>query len=149
MVKRWYERAVHEAAGRLARGGEDAVADEHEGPTGLFRRAHAGILKNLAVYAAVGTTVMAATPARAFAAGPGALDITNVSSILDFLGNICIVVGVVLAGWNVVQAAQTAKETQGLQIDRSFWGIIGGVGMAIGGAAIKTAGSLWRYGNAG
>lgn len=76
------------------------------------------------------------------------IDITNINSILDFIGNIILVVGVVLAAWNLVQASQSFKDNQGFQMDKNVWGIIGGIGMAIAGGAMKTAGGLWGYGSA-
>lgn len=93
----------------------------------------------------IGTYASLAIPQFAFAAE---LKITDLNSILEFVGNVILVVGLVLAAWNLVQAGMSMKDNQGFQMDKNVWGIVGGIAMCIAGGAIKTAGGEWDYGNA-
>lgn len=97
-------------------------------------------------YGMIGVVAMQSMGGVAFADG-STLSLTSLKSVLDFIGNIIIVVGVALAGWNVVQAGQQMKETGGLQFNQNVWGVIGGIAMAIGGGAMKSAANLWKYGD--
>lgn len=110
------------------------------------QKAKLGLLQ-ASSYGLYGAAVLQAGAGRAFATS-AALDITSISSILDFIGNIITVVGLVLAGWSIAQVAMTMKESGGLQFDKNVWGVIGGIAMAIAGGVIKSAGDAWNYGTA-
>lgn len=99
--------------------------------------------KSRAAFAAgIGVYASMSVPQIAHAAS---LDITNLNSILEFVGNVILVVGIVLAGWNLVQAGMSMKDNQGFQMDKNVWGVVGGIAMCVAGGAIKSAGSNWQY----
>lgn len=96
----------------------------------------------LTFVAGIGVYASMSVPQIAHAAS---LDITNLNSILEFVGNVILVVGIVLVGWNLVQAGMSMKDNQGFQMDKNVWGVVGGIAMCVAGGAIKTAGSNWQY----
>lgn len=110
---------------------------------GLRAKKHA-LATRVTSYLLMGVAVSQAMTGKAYA---DTIDITNINSILDFIGNIILVVGLVMAAWNLVQASQSFKDNQGFQMDKNVWGIIGGIAMAIAGGAMKSAGGLWNYGS--
>lgn len=117
--------------------------DQTSSVVGFVRERLRARLMRTAGYACIGASLLESMTGKAYAA---TIDITNINSILDAFGNVILVVGVVLAGWNLVQAGSSFKDNQGFQMDKNVWGVIGGVFMAIAGGAIKGAGSLWHYG---
>ena len=139
------EAAVQEAAPAAA---EMAIAAKEEfdaaDKSTAAKKASAWKRRALATLG-IGMYASMAIPQFAFAAS---LEITDLNSILEFIGNVILVVGLVLAAWNLVQAGMSMKDNQGFQMDKNVWGIVGGIAMCIAGGAIKTAGSKWGYGNA-
>lgn len=110
---------------------------------GFVRERLRAYLVRTAGYACIGASLLESMTGKAYAA---TIDITNINSILDALGNVILVVGLVIAGWNLVQVGSAFKDNQGFQMDKNVWGVIGGIFMAIAGGTIKGAGSLWNYG---
>lgn len=93
-------------------------------------------------YAGIGMAGMSAFPQVAYAQS---LDITNLNSILTMIGTAIAVVGIALAGWNLVQVGMSMKDNQGFQMDKNVWGIVGGVAMVVAGGAFNTAANSWTY----
>lgn len=92
-------------------------------------------------YAAIGSAGLAANTGVAFAQAN--VDITNLNSILTFIGKVIIVVGIALAGWNLVQVGMSMKDNQGFQMDKNVWGIVGGIAMTVAGGAFNSAANQW------
>lgn len=142
-LTRKLEAAAVDACKQFAASGiEPVVVPIEEGMT--FKQRMKARLVTATGYGMVGMGAMQSMCGTAFAVD---VQLTSLEKILDFIGNIIVVVGVVLAGWNVVQVGQQMKETGGLQFNQSVWGVIGGIAMAIGGGAIKQAATLWNYGD--
>lgn len=136
--------ALMEAAQNAAAKAESmefAAQDGADKPMSLRTRAGAFGCKVMG-YAGIGMAGMSAFPQVAYAQS---LDITNLNSILTMIGTAIAVVGIALAGWNLVQVGMSMKDNQGFQMDKNVWGIVGGVAMVVAGGAFNTAANSWTY----
>lgn len=110
------------------------------GRSRLGRRAAAFSCKVMG-YAGIG---MAALEANTRVAYAQSLNITNINSIFSFVGMAITVVGAALAGWNLVQVGMSMKDSQGFQMDKNVWGVVGGVAMVVAGQVFNQAANMWR-----
>ncbi len=92
-------------------------------------------------YAGLGMAAVGLPVRSAFAQS---LNITDINSIFTFVGMAITVVGAALAGWNLVQVGMSMKDSQGFQMDKNVWGVVGGVAMIVAGQVFNQAASMWR-----